>query len=188
MTEEKTPAEAKSINYILRENCGERLSVPPLYWVQRHLDLLDCNFVQDNSIVPSLLRPLPLPSPPPDDLSPPSGHSPPTGAFSSSSIHDPSSPGSAGLAVPQPPGPKDPGDDSSRPSSLIRASKLLATSDHPGFRQLGILRLFDHDGSPLTGSRSAFPSVYAQPTMLHLANGCDSTQGLSSVLLRLTHC
>lgn len=88
--EEKMPAEAKSINSILRENCRERLYVQPLHWVQRHLDLLDCTFVQDNSIVPSLLRSPALPSPPPDDLSPASGHS--------------RSPGSA---VPQPPTPKD---------------------------------------------------------------------------------
>lgn len=36
----------KSINGILRNNCRERLFVPPLQWTDRHLQLLRCFFTE----------------------------------------------------------------------------------------------------------------------------------------------
>lgn len=40
----------QSINGLLRQNCGERLYVPPLLWTSRQLDLLDCQFVNNQDI------------------------------------------------------------------------------------------------------------------------------------------
>jgi hypothetical protein len=69
MSNSHSATPAKSIHCVLRENCREALYVPPLLWVQRHLDLLDCSFVQDDSLIPSTApqRPGPASGPIVDD-------------------------------------------------------------------------------------------------------------------------
>lgn len=163
----------QTINTIIRENCRERLFVPPLHWVQRHLDLLDSTFVFDDSIIPAI----------PAVISPP-----PTPLLEASETRDSSAPdaprsrsSTASDTVSAPLSEDDPGH-----AYFIEAAKRLASGSRDWSRLYGCHRLFDYRGSPLMRQGSVV--IYRHDLLLTtLANQRQQGKHTDSIMVRLPH-